>query len=165
VQADAKGDAVYLAFGTAPGGPVATWTATAPNAFAISSANDSSLDLTTSADGTFFAMCSNNATEIRGADLTLLSTPTATELETVPNRIAVPGIAMHPSGALIYEPFLDGPPPNAPPATGIRGGIDIRNAHNGRLLLRVYLPEPFAMLSTDIDGLHGSFLTADENGQ
>jgi len=31
--------------------------------------------------------------------------------------------------------------------------------------LRVYLPEPFAMLSTDVDGLHGTFLTVDENGQ
>jgi hypothetical protein len=40
-----------------------------------------------------------------------------------------------PSGALIYEPFLDGPPPDAPPAKGIRGGINIRDAHNGRLRL------------------------------
>ena len=31
--------------------------------------------------------------------------------------------------------------------------------------MRVYLPEPFAMLSTDVDGLHGAFLTVDENGQ
>ena len=72
---------------------------------------------------------------------------------------------MHPSGALTYEPFLDGPPPAAPPATGIHGGIDIRDAHNGQLRLRVYLPEPFAMLNTDVDGLHGGFLTTDENGQ
>jgi hypothetical protein len=77
----------------------------------------------------------------------------------------VPGIAIHPSGALIYEPFLTGPPPSAPPATGISGGIDIRDAHTGQLRLRVYLPEPFAMLNTDIDGLHGGFLTTDENGQ
>ena len=92
-------------------------------------------------------------------------TPDSAELETVPDRVAVPGVALHPSGALIYEPFLDGPAPAAPPATGIRGGIDIRDAHNGRLRLRVYLPEPFAMLNTDVDGLHGSFLTTDENGQ
>ena len=37
--------------------------------------------------------------------------------------------------ALIYEPFLDGPPPDAPPAKGIRGRIDIRDTHNGRLRL------------------------------
>ena len=49
--------------------------------------------------------------------------------------------------------------------SGIHGGIDIRDAHNGKLLLRLYLPEPLAMLSTDIDGLHGSFLTTDEFGQ
>jgi hypothetical protein len=48
---------------------------------------------------------------------------------------------------------------------GIRGGVDIRDAHNGALSVRVYLPEPLAMLSTDIDGLHGGFLTVDEHGQ
>ncbi len=43
--------------------------------------------------------------------------------------------------------------------------MNIRDAHNGRLRLRVYLPEPFAMLNTDTDGLHGGFLTVDETGQ
>lgn len=108
---------------------------------------------------------SNNATEIRAADLTLSSSPVSAELESIPNRVAVPGIALHPSGALLYEPFLDGPPPAAPPATGIHGGIDIHDAHSGRLRLRIYLPEPFAMLSTDSDGLHGDFFAIDENGQ
>jgi hypothetical protein len=73
-----------------------------------------------------------------------------------------PGVTPHPSGALI---FFDGPPPAAPPATGIRGGVDIRDAHNGRLRLRIYLPEPFAMLNADVDGLHGGFLSVDENGR
>jgi hypothetical protein len=165
LQADSAGGSVYLAFGTAPGGPVAEWTATAPNDFTVSSANDSATDLTTSADGTLFAMRSNSATEIRGSDLYLFSTPVSAELETIPGRVAVPGVALHPSGALLFDPFLDGPPPSAPPAQGIWGGIDIRDAHSGRLRLRVYLPEPFAMLSTDIDGLHGCFLTTDENGE
>ncbi|HXR33100.1 MAG TPA: IPT/TIG domain-containing protein [Verrucomicrobiae bacterium] len=165
LQADSAGDTVYLAFGTAPGGPVAQWTAAVPNAFTVSSANDSSYDLSTSADGTLFAMRSKNSTEIRGADLSLFSTPVSAELETIPGRVSVPGVALHPSGALLYDPFLDGPPPSAPPAQGIRGGIDIRDAHSGRLRLRIYLPEPFAMLSTDVDGLHGSFLTTDENGE
>jgi hypothetical protein len=71
-------------------------------------------------------------------------------------------MALHPSGALIYEPFLDGAPPPIPPATGAHGGIDIRDARNGQLRLRAYLPEPFAMLSTDVDGLHGGFLATDE---
>jgi hypothetical protein len=31
--------------------------------------------------------------------------------------------------------------------------------------LRVFLPEPFAMLAADSDGLHAGFLTTDENGQ
>lgn len=164
LQGDSAGDTVYLAFGTAPGGPVAQWTAAAPNAFTVSSANDSASDLSTSADGTLFAMRSNSATEIRGSDLYLFSTPVSAELETIPGRVSVPGVALHPSGALLFDPFLDGPPPSAPPAQGIRGGIDIRDAHSGRLRLRIYLPEPFAMLSTDIDGLHGCFLTTDENG-
>jgi hypothetical protein len=121
--------------------------------------------LTAAFDGTMFAIRSGGTTEIRGADLTLAALPTAADLETIPNRAAVPGTALHPSGALLYEPFLDGAPPAAPPATGIHGGVDIRDAHSGRLRLRVYLPEPFAMLSTDTDGLHGTFLTVDESGQ
>ena len=165
LQADSAGDTVYLAFGTAPGGPVAQWTAATPNAFTVSSANDSSSDLSTSADGTLFAMRSRNSTEIRGPDLSLFSTPVSAELETIPGRVSVPGVALHPSGALLYDPFLDGPPPSAPPAQGIRGGIDIRDAHSGQLRLRDLSPEPFAMLSTDVDGLHGSFLTTDENGE
>ncbi|HEX8872529.1 MAG TPA: IPT/TIG domain-containing protein, partial [Candidatus Acidoferrum sp.] len=165
LQSDAAGDAVYLAFGTVPGGPVARWNAAAPNSFAVSSANDSSSDLTTSSDGSTFAVRSNNTTELRGSNLSLLGRPAMPDLETIPGRVAVPGVALHPSGALVYEPFLDGLPPSAPPAVNLHGGVDIRDAHDGRLRLRVYLPEPFTMLSTDLDGLHGGFLTVDENGQ
>jgi IPT/TIG domain len=165
LQADHNGDVVYLAFGSAPGGPVASWSASAPNSFAISAAKDFSSDLTANSDGTMFAMRSGSTTEIRGSDLTFAAQSTSAELETIPNRVAAPGVALHPSGALLYEPFLDGAPPAAPPATGIHGGVDIRDAHSGRLRLRVYLPEPFAMLSTDVDGLHGTFLSVDENGQ
>ena len=165
LQADHNGDAVYLAFGSAPGGPVAAWSASAPNSFTVSTAKVFSTDLSAASDGTMFAIRSNGTAEIRGADLTLKALPSSAELEAIPNRTAVPGAALHPSGALLYEPFLDGPPPSAPPATGIRGGIDIRDAHSGRLRLRVYLPEPFAMLATDVDGLHGTFLAVDENGQ
>ncbi|HXC46976.1 MAG TPA: IPT/TIG domain-containing protein [Candidatus Sulfotelmatobacter sp.] len=165
LQADHNGDAVYLAFGSAPGGPVASWSASAPNSFTVSTAKDFSTDLTAALDGTMFAIRSNEATEIRSSDLTLAALPTSAELETIPNRVSVPGVALHPSGALLYDPFLDGAPPAAPPATGIHGGVDIRDAHSGRLRMRVYLPEPFAMLSTDVDGLHGTFLAVDENGQ
>jgi hypothetical protein len=165
LEADRPGDSVYLAFASAPGGPFASWSSSSPNAFTVSSARDFSTDLATAAAGAMFAVRSNNAAEIRAADLTLIASPASPELESIPNRVAVPGIALHPSGALLYEPFLDGPPPAAPPVTGIHGGVDIRDAHSGRLRLRVYLPEPFAMLSTDADGLHGAFLTLDENGQ
>jgi hypothetical protein len=43
--------------------------------------------------------------------------------------------------------------------------VDIVDAHRGQLRLRIFLPEPLAMLSSDIDGLHGGFLAVDENGQ
>lgn len=165
LQADANGDAVYLTFGSAPGGPVASWSASTPNDFTVSAANDLSSDLAVSSDGTMFAMRARNQTQIRGANLSLVAAPASAELESVVQRVAVPGLTLHPTGALVYEPFLDGPPPSTPPATGIHGGIDIRDAHNGRLRLRVVLPEPFAMLSTDLDGLHGNFLTSDEFGQ
>ncbi len=143
---------------------MAQWTFATPNAFTVSSANDSATDLSASADGTLFAMRSNGTTEIRGADLTLLSTPVSAELESIPNRVAVPGVLLHSSGALLYEPFLDGPPPDAPPAQGIRGGVDIRDVFSDRLRQRLYLPEPFAMLSTDVSGLDACFLAIDENG-
>ncbi|HUN62210.1 MAG TPA: IPT/TIG domain-containing protein [Candidatus Sulfotelmatobacter sp.] len=165
LQADAVGDVAYLAYDTSPGGPVALWNAATPDAFAVSTANDTATDLVTSGDGTIFAMRAANTTEIRGANLSLFSTPATPEWESIPNRVAVPGIAIHPSGALTYEPFLTGAPPAAPPATGIQGGVDIRDAHSGQLRLRVYMPEAFAMLNTDVDGAHGVFLTTDENGQ
>ena len=77
----------------------------------------------------------------------------------------VPGLALHPTGALLYQPFLTGPAPAAPPAIGIQGGVDILDAHTGRLRLRIFLPEPLAALSTDTDALHGSFLAVDETGE
>ena len=158
LQADASGDTVYLTFSSAPGGLVASWSALTPNDFTVSSANDLGHDLAVSSDGTMFAMRAGNQTEIRDADLSFVAAPNSAELESIMQRVAVPGLTLHPTGALVYEPFLDGPPPSTPPATGI-GGIDIRDAHNGRLRLRIFLPEPFAMLSSDVDGLHGSFLT------
>jgi hypothetical protein len=165
LQADPSGDTVVLAFRTPSGGPLATWSVSTPGTFQISTARDTASDLTASSDGSFFAIRSDNLLEIRDADLTLFSAATAAEMEQIPRRVNVPGITMHPSGALIYEPFLDGQAPSAPPATGIRAGIDIRDAHNGQLRLRIYLPEAFGMLNTDTDGLHGGFLTTDENGQ
>lgn len=44
----------------------------------------------------------------------------------------------------------------------MKGGIDILDAHSGVLRLRIFLPKQFM---TDVDGLHGSFLATDENGQ
>jgi hypothetical protein len=165
VQADAAGDTVFLAYDAVPGGPVGSWSATAPNQFNTSLAKESAVDLAAASDGTIFASRAGTATQIRGANLALTSTPASPELEQIPGRVPVPGLALHPTGALLYQPFLTGPAPAAPPAVGIQGGVDVLDAHTGRLRLRISLPEPLATLSADIDALHGSFLTIDENGQ
>jgi IPT/TIG domain len=163
VQADATGDTVFLAYAAATGGPVGTWSAATPNQFTVSVAKESAIDLGVASDGAVFGSRASAGTEIRGPDLALTATPASHELEQIPARVLVPGLALHPTGALLYQPFLTGPA--APPATGIEGGIDILDAHTGRLRLRIFLPEPLATLSTDIDALHGSFLTVDETGQ
>jgi hypothetical protein len=165
VQASPTGDHVFLAYNSTPGGPLGMWSAAAPNQFTTSLAKESAIDLAAASDGTLFASRANAATEIRAADLTLTATPASPELEQIPSRVLVPGLAMHPTGALLYQPFLTGPAPAAPPAIGIQGGVDIIDAHTGRLRLRIFLPEPLAALSTDLDALHGTFLAIDENGQ
>jgi hypothetical protein len=40
--------------------------------------------------------------------------------------------------------------------------VDILDSHSGALRLRIFLPQ---QLMTDVDGLHGTFLATDENGQ
>jgi IPT/TIG domain len=165
VQANPAGDHVFLAYNAVAGGPLGTWSAVAPNRFITSLARESAVDLAASSDGAIFASRTNTGTEIRNADLTLTASQANSELQQIPGRVLVPGLAMHPSGALLYQPFITGPAPAAPPATGIQGGVDILDAHTGHLRLRIFLPEPFATLSTDLDALHGSFLAIDETGQ
>jgi hypothetical protein len=134
------------------------WSASAPNQFVTSAANASTTDLGASSDGGIFAFQSKSTTEVRAADLSLISVPASAELEQIPVRVLVPGVALHPSGALIYQPFLTGSSGSA----GVKGGIDILDAHSGVLRLRIFLPQQFM---TGVDGLHGSFLATDENGQ
>jgi DNA-binding beta-propeller fold protein YncE len=165
LQSNAAGDRVFLAYNALPGGPVGFWSAASPNQFTTYFAGESTVDLAATSDGTAFTTRAAGSAEIRGTDLTLFSLPSVRELEQIPTRVSVPGLAMHPTGALLYEPFLTGPAPAAPPAIGIQGGVDILDAHSGRLRLRIFLPEPLAVLSTDLDALHGSFLAVDENGQ
>jgi hypothetical protein len=158
VQSNGDGSQIIVAFAAAPGGPLALWNASDPNQFSTFAANDSAWDLSASADGTTFALLANGTTEIRAADLSLAAVPANPELLQIPGRNPVPGIALHPSGALLYQPFLTGPAGNA----GVNGGIDILDAHSGSLRLRILLQQQF---TTDVDGLHGSFLATDENGQ
>ena len=158
IQSNAAGDEVFLVFASAPGGPLASWTASSPNHFVTSAANASAVDLATAADGSAFGLQANGTTEVHAADLSVSSVPVSPELTQIPGRVLVPGMVLHPSGALIYQPFLTG----APASPGVKGGIDIVDAHSGVLRLRAFLPQQFM---TDVDGLHGTFLTIDENGQ
>lgn len=165
LDSNRSGDHVFFAFTNAPGGPLAAWDAATPNQFTMLTANDAAIDLASSADGSTFATRANGTMEIRDSNFTLFGSPATVEREGIPGRVNVPGVALHPTGALVYQPFLTGSPPAAPPAAGIQGGVDILDAHSGQLRLRIFLPEPLAMLSTDLDGLHGKFLAIDENGQ
>jgi hypothetical protein len=158
VQSNGTGSQIFVAFASAPGGPLALWNASAPDQFSTLTANDSASDLAAAADGTMFALQVNGTTEIRGADLSLAAVPATPELAQIRTRVQVPGLTLHPSGALVYQPFLTGTPGNA----GVKGGVDILDAHTGLLRLRILFPQQFM---TDIDGLHGSFLAIDENGQ
>ncbi|PYT48250.1 MAG: hypothetical protein DMG44_15585 [Acidobacteria bacterium] len=158
VRGDATGDHVFVSFGSAPGGPLAVWDASFPNQFVTSAANVSAFDLNAASDGTTFALQANGGTEIRSSDLSLAAVPASAELTQIPGRVFVPGLTLHPSGALLYQPFLTG----APGSAGVKGGVDILDAHSGALRLRIVLPQ---QLMTDVDGLHGSFLATDENGQ
>ncbi len=158
VQSNAAGDHVFVSFGAAPGGPLAVWDASTPNQFVTSLASASTADLGAAGDGTMFALQANGATEIRSSDLSLTAVPTSAELTQIPGRTFVPGLTLHPSGALVYQPFLTG----APGSAGVKGGVDILDAHSGVLRMRIFLPQQFM---TDVDGLHGSFLATDENGQ
>lgn len=158
LQSNATGDRVFLTFGTAAGGPLAIWDANSPNKFTTSAMKALTSDVGVNADGTMFTIQANGATEIHSEDLALHSVPVMSELAQIPGRAAVPGVAMHPSGALVYQPFLTG----APGSSGVKGGVDILDAHSGVLRIRIFLPQ---QLLTDVDGLHGSFLATDETGQ
>jgi len=157
LQSSAAGDQVFLAFASAPGGPLASWNAASPNHFVTSAANASVLDLGMAADGSAFGLQTNGATEVHASDLSISSVPASPELAQIPGRVSVPGMALHPSGALVYQPFLTGAP-----GAGVRGGVDIIDAHSGVLRMRIFLPQ---QPLTEVDGLHGSFLAIDENGQ
>ena len=162
---DSSGDHVFFSFATAPGGPIAEWSASSPGQFQTSIADASTIDLAVAQDGNAFAVRENSLTSLRASNLNVFGTNTTNEIESIPGRTEVPGATLHPTGALLYVPFLTGAPPALPPAKNITGGIDIRDARTGALRRRMFLPEPFAMLSTDVDAQHGSFLAIDENGQ
>jgi IPT/TIG domain len=156
VQGNSSGD--HVAFGGSSSGKLATWDASSPELFKVSPANVSIQDIASTADGTAFAVQTAATTEIRDSYMYVTAVPTAAELNQVPGRVAVPGLAMHPTGALLYQPFLTG----AAGAPNVRGGVDISDARSGQLRMRIFLPQ---QLMTDVDALHGDFLTIDENGQ
>ncbi|HSY32618.1 MAG TPA: IPT/TIG domain-containing protein [Verrucomicrobiae bacterium] len=137
---------------------LAVWDASSPGQFKISPAKVAVQDIASTAGGRAFALQTAASIEIRDSGMYVTAVPTAAELNQIPGRVAVPGLAMHPTGALLYQPFLTGAAggPNA------RGGVDISDACSGQLHMRIFLPQ---QLMTDVDALHGDFLAIDENGQ
>jgi hypothetical protein len=158
LQGSSAGDHVVLAFANNSSAKLATWDASSPGQFKISSTGEVVQDIAGTVDGTTFAVQTAVTTEIRDAGMYITGVPTGAELNHVPGRVAVPGLAMHPTGALIYQPFLTG----AAGDPNVRGGVDISDARSGELRMRIFLPQQFM---TDVDALHGDFLTIDENGQ
>jgi IPT/TIG domain len=158
LQGNAGGNNVVFAFGNNSGGRIATWNSSSPDQFNVSGTNAAVSDIASPVDGTMFAVQSSGAAEIHDSNMFVTGVPASAELTQVPGRIAVPGLAMQPTGALLYQPFLTGPAG----AAGVKGGVDITDARSGALRMRIILPQQFM---TDMDTLHGGFLTIDENGQ
>ena len=158
LQGSSGGEHVVLAFANNSSAKLATWDASSPGQFIVSTTKIPVQDIATTVDGTAFAVQTATATEIRNSGMYVTAVPAAAELNQVPGRVAVPGLAMHPTGALIYQPFLTG----AAGAANVKGGVDISDARSGELRMRIILPQ---QLMTDVDVLHGDFLTIDENGQ
>jgi IPT/TIG domain len=120
VQGNSGGDHVIFAFGDNVSARLATWDASSPGQSKFSVANVGVQDIASTVDGTTFAVRTAASTEIRDAGMYVSAVPVAAELNQVPGRVAVPGLAMHPTGALIYQPFLTG----AAGVPNVRGGVD-----------------------------------------
>lgn len=142
LQADAAGDTAYLAYDSTPWGQVGIWSASSPNVFSISTAHNTATDLTTASDGSF-SRCGQRRKHTN-------------------SRVVVDACGHSLAGRNRNGP--ESPAPSAPPATGIHRSVDIRDAHNGQLRLRVYLPEALAMLNTDGEGWHGISVTMPGSG-
>jgi hypothetical protein len=103
LQGASAGDHVVLAFGDNVTGKLATWDSSSPGQFKVSPANVAVQDIASTADGTAFAVQTATTTEIRDSSMYATAVPTAAESNQVPGRVAVPGLAMHPTGALIIS--------------------------------------------------------------
>jgi IPT/TIG domain-containing protein len=182
LQSDTAGDRIFTAFQANAANTEALWSASNAASFASSPVNEAITDIAASGDGTMFATSANNISggvspsasgasglEIRDTSLNLMSARSTPELEQFAAGTNAPGIAMHPSGALTYQPYLDGPAPPENPNGAVppllHGGIDIFDSHTGQLKWRVALPEPLATDSSDVDALHAQYLAIDETGQ
>jgi hypothetical protein len=137
LQGNAGGNNVVFAFGNNSGGRIATWNSSSPDQFNVSGTNAAVSDIASPVDGTMFAVQSSGAAEIHDSNMFVTGVPASAELTQVPGRIAVPGLAMQPTGALLYQPFLTGPAG----AAGVKGGVDITDARSGALRMRIILPQ------------------------
>src|ERR1700738_1579013 len=129
LQGNSAGDHIVLAFIDNSTAKLATWDARSPGQFTVSSANVAVQDIASAVDGTAFAVRTDVSVEIRDSGMHVTAVPTAAELNQVPGRVALPGLAMHPTGALMNQPFRTG----AAGAPNARGGVDISDARSGQL--------------------------------
>jgi hypothetical protein len=127
----------FLSFATAPGEPMAGGNAAAPVQFSAAQTNIATTDLAAAPDGASIASRNFSLGELHDGNLALQSVTAQSELEGIPQRTNFPGIGLHPSGVPIYVPFLTVPAPASPTFTGLQGGVDIVEAHTGRLRLCV----------------------------
>jgi hypothetical protein len=137
LQGSSGGEHVVLAFANNSTAKLATWDANSPGQFIVSATEIPVRDIASTVDGTAFAVQTATASEIRNSGMYVTAVPTAAELNQVPVRVAVPGLAMHPTGALIYQPFLTA----AAGAANVKGGVDISDARSGELRMRTILPQ------------------------
>ena len=119
--------------------------------------NSSPVNISVTGQNSFTASVQISLSGVPSGVLAMIASRAAPEREQIPSATFVPGIALHPSGALVYQPFLNGPAPpessTVPIPASLRAGIDIFDAHSGRVRLRIFLPEPLAAHNTDTDAL------------
>jgi len=160
MAADSLGDVVCASQGNSSDGPVLRWDATSGR-FASTQLNTTFFDTAISADGLTCAAGGGGSGGGNVFPLLLDSNLIYTNRIYYPDYqypeiTLLPGLNLHPSGSLLYQP-------NLIYHLGI-AAVDILDAHEGRLRERVLLSEGFPQAFVQ-SGMNASYLALDETGQ